>query len=110
MGLLVIIALSINVAWVLFVIIVLLPRFEKKLAKRDQKIIDELMKLSMAVQHQFRQLEKQVNPPSHVSDPFKRPKEQYESTKHIVVPKTPDEIRNENFEEIKKGAEYGHID
>lgn len=109
MGLL-IITLAINVAWVLFVIIILLPRIERELKKRDQKIIDELMKLSMAVQHQFRQLEKQANPPAHVSDPFKRPKEQYETTRHIVVPKTPDEIRNENFEEIKKGAEYGHID
>ena len=110
MGFLVVVALSINVAWVCFVIIVLLPRIDRELKKRDQKIIDELMKLSMAGQHQFRELEKQANPPSHVSDPFKRPKEQYESTKHIVVPKTPDEIRNENFEEIKKGAEYGHID
>lgn len=46
-------------------------------------------------------------PPAHVSDPFERPKEIYQSKNHIVVPKTPDQIRNENFRKIQEGAEYG---
>lgn len=44
-----------------------------------------------------------------VTDPFTRPKEIYSSTNHIVVPKTPTEIRNQNFKKIKEGIEYGDI-
>ena len=45
-----------------------------------------------------------------VTDPFTKPREIYSSTSHIVVPKTPTEIRNQNFDKIKKGIEYGDID
>lgn len=48
--------------------------------------------------------------PAHVTDPFEKPKEIYQSSKHIVVPKTPDEIRNQNFKKIQDGAEYGRVD
>lgn len=44
-----------------------------------------------------------------VTDPFTKPKEIYSSTSHIVVPKTPTEIRNQNFKKIKDGVEYGDI-
>lgn len=44
-----------------------------------------------------------------VTDPFNKPKEIYSSTSHIVVPKTPTEIRNLNFKKIKEGIEYGDI-
>ena len=44
-----------------------------------------------------------------VTDPFTKPKEIYSSTTHIVVPKTPTEIRNQNFKKIKEGIEYGDI-
>lgn len=44
-----------------------------------------------------------------VTDPFTKPKEVYSSTKHIIVPKNPTEIRNENFKKIKDGIEYGSI-
>ena len=44
-----------------------------------------------------------------VTDPFTKPKEIYSSTSHIVVPKTPTEIRNQNFNKIKEGIEYGDI-
>lgn len=44
-----------------------------------------------------------------VTDPFQKPKEIYSSTSHIVVPKTPTEIRNQNFNKIKDGVEYGDI-
>lgn len=44
-----------------------------------------------------------------VTDPFTKPKEIYSSTNHIVVPKTPTEIRNQNFKKIKEGIEYGDI-
>ena len=29
------------------------------------------------------------------------------SSNHIIIRKTPDQIRNENFEKIKQGANYG---
>lgn len=45
-----------------------------------------------------------------VTDPFTKPKEIFSSTSHIVVPKTPTEIRNQNFNKIKEGIEYGDID
>ena len=44
-----------------------------------------------------------------VTDPFTKPKQIYSSTNHIVVPKTPTEIRNQNFNKIKEGIEYGDI-
>lgn len=44
-----------------------------------------------------------------VTDPFTKPKEIYSSTSHIIVPKTPTEIRNQNFKRIKEGIEYGDI-
>lgn len=44
-----------------------------------------------------------------VTDPFTKPKPIYSSTPHIVVPKTPTEIRNQNFKKIKDGIEYGDI-
>lgn len=47
--------------------------------------------------------------PAKVSDPFQKPKEIFSSTSHIIVPKTPTEIRNQNFKKIKDGVEYGDI-
>lgn len=44
-----------------------------------------------------------------VTDPFTKPAPIYSSTNHIIVPKTPTEIRNENFKKIKEGVEYGDI-
>lgn len=43
------------------------------------------------------------------TDPFTKPKEIYQSSQHIIVPKTPTEIRNQNFKKIKEGVEYGDI-
>lgn len=50
-----------------------------------------------------------VKEDAKVTDPFQKPKEIYSSTSHIVVPKTPTEIRNQNFNKIKEGIEYGDI-
>lgn len=53
------------------------------------------------------ELEPEEEEEASVTDPFTKPKEIYSSTQHIVVPKTPTEIRNQNFDKIKKGIEYG---
>lgn len=44
-----------------------------------------------------------------VTDPFTKPAPVHSSTNHIIVPKTPTEIRNQNFKKIKEGIEYGDI-
>lgn len=44
-----------------------------------------------------------------VTDPFTKPAPIHSSTNHIIVPKTPTEIRNQNFKKIKEGIEYGDI-
>lgn len=44
-----------------------------------------------------------------VSDPYQKPKEIYSSSSHIIVPKTPTEIQNENFNKLKEGINYGDI-
>lgn len=44
-----------------------------------------------------------------VTDPFSKPKPIFSSTSHIIVPKTPTEIRNQNFKKIQEGLEYGDI-
>lgn len=44
-----------------------------------------------------------------VTDPFTKPAPVYSSTNHIIVPKTPTEIRNQNYKKIKEGMEYGDI-
>lgn len=108
MGVLVLI-MGIAILCVLAATFLYLTRIEKLIIDFGTSYKDDMAKLSMAVQQQFKDLESRANPPAHVSDPFKGQKQVYSSTKHIVVPKTPDEIRNQNFEEIKKGAEYGYI-
>lgn len=116
MGVLVLI-MGIAILVVLAAMFLYLTRIEKIIMDIGLKCVElseshekDLVKLSVAVQQQFKDLEKKANPPAHVSDPFKGQKEIYQSKKHIVVPKTPDEIRNQNFEEIQKGAEYGRVD
>lgn len=45
-----------------------------------------------------------------VTDPFEKPKETFSSTTHIIQPKTPDQIRNENFKKIvDEGKMYGSV-
>lgn len=44
-----------------------------------------------------------------VTDPFTKPAPIYSSTNHIIVPKTPTEIRNQNYKKIQEGLEYGDI-
>ena len=55
-------------------------------------------------------IEPEVSEEAKVTDPFTKPKEIFSSTSHIVIPKTPTEIRNQNFNKIKEGIEYGDID
>lgn len=71
-----------------------------------QEQSDELGK---AVERQFKAVESKVIPPAKVSDPFARKKTVTTSTKHIVVPKTPDQIRNENAKKIAEGEDYGYL-
>lgn len=72
-----------------------------------QEQSDELGK---AVERQFKAVESKVIPPAKVSDPFKPNKHIASSSKQIVVPKSPDQIRNENAKKIMEGAEYGYLD
>jgi len=44
-----------------------------------------------------------------VTDPYQKPKQVYSSTAHIIVPKTPTEIQNENFNKLQEGMKYGDI-
>ena len=108
MGILIFV-MGIAILGVLAVMFFYLTRIEKIIIDFGTSHKNDMAKLSMAIQHQFKDLESRANPPAHVSDPFKGQKEIYQTKKHIVVPKTPTEIRNENFEEIKKGAEYGSV-
>ena len=45
----------------------------------------------------------------YTSDPFEKQKETMQSSSHIIVPNTPDQIRNKNFQKIKEGQRYGDI-
>lgn len=68
-------------------------------------------------EHQRVMLEKvdfiktEVNKKGAVTDPFKAANKHTvpgASSRHIIVPKSPDQIRNENYDAIKEGAKYGH--
>lgn len=50
-----------------------------------------------------------VQEEAKVTDPFTKPAPIHSSTNHIIVPKTPTEIRNQNYKKIKEGLEYGDI-
>ena len=54
----------------------------------------------------------EVDKKGSVTDPFKAAtvrKSVGASSRHIIVPKSPDQIRNENYEAIKEGGKkYGH--
>lgn len=83
-----------------------LARIEHLLLNMQEQS-DELGK---AVERQFKAVESKVIPPAKVSDPFARKKTVTTSTKHIVVPKTPDQIRNENAKKIAEGEDYGYLE
>lgn len=63
-------------------------------------------------------LDKMNNPWSYskgsVTDPFetarKRGLEPTSASRHVIKPKSPDQIRAEHFQEIKDGANYGWAD
>lgn len=63
-------------------------------------------------------LDKMNNPWAYskgkVADPFetarKRGLEPTTASKHVIKPKSPDQIRAEHYEEIKNGAKYGWAD
>ena len=82
------------------------------LARIERLVIEGIERqddLKEAVKRQFKAVESKVIPPAKVSDPFARKKTITTSTKHIVVPKTPDQIRNENAMKIAEGEDYGYI-
>ncbi len=83
------------------------------LARIERLVIEGVIRqddLKEAVERQFKELESKANPPAKVTDPFKPNKHIASSSKQIVVPKSPDQIRNENAKKIMEGAEYGYID
>lgn len=53
--------------------------------------------------------EDNIQEPAKVSDNYERPKEILQPTDHIIIPKTPQEIRNQNYNKLKEGIEYGDI-
>lgn len=55
----------------------------------------------------YKEENKQEEP--KVTDNYERPKEMLQSTEHIIIPKTPLEIRNQNYNKLKEGIEYGDI-
>ena len=82
------------------------------LARIERLVIEGIERqddLKEAVKRQFKELESKATPPAKVSDPFARKKTVTTSTKHIVVPKTPDQIRNENAKKIAEGEDYGYL-
>lgn len=58
------------------------------------------------IDSKIKDLEKQEQ--GYTSDPFEKPKETMQSSAHIIVPNTPDQIRNKNFQKIKEGQTYGN--
>ena len=73
-------------------------------------ILDTLLLIDMLNKVSNLNIEKPViQEEARVTDPFTKPAPIYSSTNHIIVPKTPTEIRNENFKKIKEGLEYGDI-
>lgn len=69
------------------------------------------LSVQVAILYKLAHLEpKKEEPKSEAkpTDPFEKPKEVFSSTQHIVVRKTPDQIRNENYDRIKNGETYGN--
>lgn len=103
---LIVVALAVLLTIVLFLFAVALntmARIEEEV--QDNKVL--IAELSERITGVRSEIDDIKTPPAHVSDPFEKPKEIYQSKTHIVVPKTPDQIRNENFKKIQEGAEYG---
>lgn len=76
----------------------------KEIVLDNQRLVADLFDVARGVRNEIDDV---IAPPAHVTDPFEKPKEVYQSTPHIVVPKTPDEIRALNYKKIQEGAEYG---
>ena len=103
---LIVVALAVLLAIVLFLFAVAL----NTIARIDETVQDNkilIAELFDALRATRSEIDDIKTAPAHVSDPFEKPKEIYQSKTHIIVPKTPDQIRNENFKKIQEGAEYG---
>jgi len=74
-------------------------------------VVQEVGKYVRDTNKKLDDIKAEVDKKGSVTDPFKAAtvrKSVGASSRHIIVPKSPDQIRNENYEEIKKGATYGH--
>jgi len=71
-----------------------------RIATDNQTIFDELQGVK-----------KLVSTKGGVTDPFAAANKSNTvgaSSKHIIVRKSPDQIRAENYEKLKNGGQYGH--
>lgn len=74
-------------------------------------VVQELGAYERKVLEKIDSVQTEVNKKGAVTDPFKvanKTNTPGASSRHIIVPKSPDQIRNENYEAIKQGAKYGH--
>lgn len=71
-------------------------------------VVSYINKLFVQFENKLDELSK--NNSGYTTDPFEKQKETMQSSSHIIVPNTPDQIRNKNFQKIKEGQNYGNID
>lgn len=89
----------------IFLVIIIYQLFLFNKVKKDEE---------RATREQLDRIEKRVTVKAKVTDPFRvanKKQTQSTSSKHIIIRKTPDQIRAENYEKIKnEGQTYGHIE
>ncbi|ATW62229.1 hypothetical protein CQ476_28 [TM7 phage DolZOral124_53_65] len=76
-----------------------------------QNCFDVLVEYQRITMDKLDTIKKEVKKSGGVTDPFEvanRSGTIGASSQHIIVPKSPDQIRNENFERIKNGEQYGY--
>lgn len=98
----------------LMIISVLLYCIYTLLRKLDEMLdynLDDIASTACRIEQQIGRYK--VNKGGHVTDPFttakRRGVQPTSNSKHVVKPKTPDQIRAEHYREIKEGSKYGWV-
>lgn len=92
----------IAIVTILLVAVILLYKIEQGIHNTTLSSEDLLEKIDS--------IQSEVKKRGSVSDPFKvanSRRTQNTSSRHIIIRKSPDQIRSENYEKIKEGQNYG---
>lgn len=78
-----------------------------------RQVVKSLSEMTRSIEGKLKTVQSEVEKKGVVTDPFEAANKTHTpgaSGSHIIIRKSPDQIRNENFEKIKNGGKYGQAE